>query len=237
MEYRQMYLKAYCVMLFVGFLVSCQTPLISEIADNSSVETFHSETNFPSEIRSEIFSRRRPTFYLGEALVLAPLKMELPEDPYVAPLMRTLRPEKPSGKTFIDYPIMKFPQAYIASPKEYFDKGIQPGVISVHLRDEYNLRLKEGCGVYSKTHPRAAAQLSAYLKSNQMLGVYDSVGDMTEAEVLTDHAAIARLYEGYIPLRYSLQTYTFSKETDLIPIINHLRTLDFVRSAGFVFLH
>jgi hypothetical protein len=59
---------------------------------------------------------------------------------------------------------------------------------------------------------------------------------MTEAEVLADHAAIARLYEGYIPLRYSLQTYTFANEIDLIPIINHLRSFDFVRSAGFTFL-
>lgn len=142
------------------------------------------------------------------------------------------------GKPLMDYSNGVLPENPI-SPSQYMEHSIQPGIIEVLLKDEYEIRIsddQENIFVESSSYPDAAEKLSDYLTSVNVLQAFDAAGDMTEAEVFADRENIIQNYDGNIPLRYSIQTYTFSKDTNLIPILQKLRSFPFVRVANLIYL-
>lgn len=142
----------------------------------------------------------------------------------------------PDELPFIDYPNTELPSV---SVRNYSKNKIVSGQIQVVLKDDYGLKINDNqtstFKLVSTKNAVAVQHLNSVLANRRVQKVADMAKSMSEQQVNEDQESIKRQYRGHIPSRYSIQTYFFPIDTDLIEVAKELRDLPFVYSANLVY--
>lgn len=110
--------------------------------------------------------------------------------------------------------------------------NIVPGIISVVYANHSKVHLNKDGKSFKNKNNDPTKQVEAILDAFKVTSKSDLTYGMTEAEVMEDQVNIAKHFEGDIADRYSIHTYNFPEDTDIVKLLKILRSLPFVRSAN-----
>lgn len=114
-----------------------------------------------------------------------------------APLT-TMEQEKP----FVDYYNTELGTKQVLPP-DYDKYGIQPGIVEVVIKDNYDIKIQSnkslGLKFTSLANPTSSQSLDAFLRQENVVEVFDAAGSMKDSEVVADRERIRNHFSGDIP--------------------------------------